>query len=163
MSHTDQSLLDDLADLLEESLQPAANALDELADLDVLLAESTKLAGARKAKATGRKLTTEQNDLLEANQLAEELQTWQPVEVFAHVVKTVCACGNRFDDFRGWYRFDQQRRGSGRRLIRVPAKGDVPAKQYITETVVPHCHACAPVGLQVVGKGYLDLLANLGG
>ena len=60
--------LDDLDELLEESTRTVtAETVDDLDDLDQLLAESTDLANARRAKATGRKLSAEQSALLESN------------------------------------------------------------------------------------------------
>lgn len=130
--------------------------------LDALLGESVKLSDARKAAKTGRKLSAEQSDLLEANRLAEAVNIWQDQEVYAHVTHTSCSCGNHFQVFGGWYKYQTQRRGNGRRLIRAEDHEDLPAGQYNTEATVAWCHACAPTGLPGASALDLDLLATLG-
>lgn len=154
---------DDLEELMDESTRTvAATEVDDLEDLDQLLEESTAIAKAKKDKAQGRKLTSEQNELLIANHLAAEANLWEAKEVYAHVVKSSCQCGNHFEDFRGWYQYQEQRRGGGRRLIRCDDHDGLPAARYVTEEVTAYCHACGPVGLPTAGIADCDLLEALG-
>lgn len=135
----------------------------ELLDLDDLLEESTSLASARRAAKQGRKLTLEQAEILEANQLAEEMELWQPEAVYAHIVDTACSCGNHFQDFRGWYALEVRKNGRGQRLVRRDDHGDLPAMQYTTEAQVGWCHACASQELEQATILDCELLAELEG
>ena len=59
---------DDLEELVAESTRTVtASTVEDLDDLDTLLEESTALASAKRAQKQGRKLTDEQNELLEAD------------------------------------------------------------------------------------------------
>jgi hypothetical protein len=158
-----ESHFDDIESLLdEESRTVTADTVEDLSDLDALLEESTALVSARKAQRQGRKLTAEQQDLLEANRLAAEVNSWSGVAVYAHITKTSCQCGHHFEDFQGWYHLEHQRRGGGRRLIRKDCPEGLPASKYVTEVVVPYCYACAPQGLPVASLDDCDLLSALG-
>ena len=160
---TDAEGFDDIEALLDEdSRTVTAGTVEDLSDLDTLLEESTALASVRKARRQGRKLTAEQSDLLESNRLAAEINQWQGQAVYAHIVRTSCECGNHYDDFRGWYHYETQRKGGGRRLIRKDCPEGLPASQYITEAVVEYCAACAVRGLPVAGLANCDLLGTLG-
>lgn len=154
---------DDIEELLDEDSRTVTAAeVEDLSDLDTLLEESTAIAQARKARRQGRKLTAEQSDLLESNRLAAEINQWQGKAVYAHIVRTSCKCGNHFDDFRGWYHYETQRKGGGRRLIRKDCREGLPASQYVTEAVTPYCPACAPQGLPTATLDDLDILLSLG-
>ena len=157
------SSFDDLEELLdEESRTITAAEVEDLSDLDQLLDESTALASARKAQRQGRKLTAEQSDLLESNRLAAEINQWQGQAVYAHIVRTSCECGNHYNDFRGWYHYETQRKGGGRRLIRKDCREGLPASQYVTEAITSYCPACAPQGLPTATLEDLDILSSLG-
>lgn len=130
--------------------------------LDALLGESVKIADAKKAVKTGRKLSAEQADLLEANRQAEAINIWHDIEAYAHIVHTSCECGNHFQAFNGWYKYQEQRRGGGRRLVRADDHEGLPCLQFNTEQVVAYCHACAPTGLPKATSDDLDLLSTLG-
>lgn len=158
-----ESHFDGIETLLDEdSRTVTADTIEDLSDLDALLDESTALVSARKAQRQGRKLTAEQQDLLEASRLAAEVNSWQGLAVYAHITKTSCQCGHHFEGFQGWYHLEHQRRGGGRRLIRKDCREGLPASRYITEVVVPYCHACAPQGLPVASLDDCDLLSALG-
>ena len=162
-THHQQNDFDDIEELLDEDSRTiTASEVEDLSDLDTLLEESTALASARKAQRQGRKLTVEQSDLLESNRLAAEINQWQGQAVYAHIVRTSCQCGHHYDDFRGWYHFETQRKGGGRRLLRKDCHEGLPASQYVTEAVVPYCHACAPQGLPTATLEDLDILGSLG-
>lgn len=135
---------------------------DDFQDLDQLLGESVKISDAKKAVKTGRKITAEQADLLEANRQAEALNIWHDLEAYAHIVHTSCDCGNHFQNFNGWYKYQEQRRGGGRRLVRADDHEGLPASQFNTEQVVAYCHACAPTGLPKATSDDLDILSTLG-
>ena len=154
---------DDIEELLDEDSRTVTAAeVEDLSDLDTLLKESTAIAQARKARRQGRKLTAEQSDLLESNRLAAEINQWQGQAVYAHIVRTSCECGNHYNDFRGWYHYETQRKGGGRRLIRKDCREGLPASQYVTEAVTPYCPACAPQGLPTATLDDLDILLSLG-
>lgn len=154
---------DDLEELVAESIRTVtASTVEDLDDLDALLEESTAIARAKRARRQGRKLTAEQNDLLESNRLAAEINQWQGQAVYAHIVRTSCECGNCYDDFRGWYHYETQRKGGGRRLIRKDCHEGLPASQYVTEAITPYCQACAPQGLPTATLDDLDILLSLG-
>lgn len=135
---------------------------DDFDTLDQLLGESVKIADAKKAVKTGRKLSAEQSETLEANRLAEAANIWHDIEVYAHIVHTSCECGNHFKAFNGWYKYQEQRRGGGRRLVRADDHEGLPASQFNTEQVVAYCHACAPTGLPKATSDDLDILSTLG-
>ena len=117
--------LDDLDELLEESTRTVtAKTVDDLDDLDQLLTESTDLANARRAKATGRKLSAEQAALLESNRLAAEAELWITQHQIAHVTVTTCTCGRTWQDFSGWYAYQTQRKGTGRCLLKIARPSD---------------------------------------
>jgi len=154
---------DDLEELVAESTRTVtASTVEDLDDLDALLEESTALAGAKRAQKQGRKLTAEQADIIESNRLAAEINQWQGQAVYAHIVRTSCECGNHYDDFRGWYHYETQRKGGGRRLIRKDCPEGLPASQYVTEAIIPYCPACAPQGLPTATPDDLDILLSLG-
>ena len=154
---------EDIDELIEEDSRTiTASEVEDLSDLDTLLEESTALASARKAQRQGRKLTAEQSDLLESNRLAAEINQWQGQAVYAHIVRTSCECGNHYNDFRGWYHYETQREGGGRRLIRKDSREGLPASQYVTEAITPYCPACAPQGLPTATPDDLDILLSLG-
>ena len=154
---------EDIDELIEEDSRTiTASEVEDLSDLDTLLEESTALASARKAQRQGRKLTAEQSDLLESNRLAAEINQWQGQAVYAHIVRTSCECGNHYNDFRGWYHYETQHKGGGRRLIRKDSPEGLPASQYVTEAITPYCPACAPQGLPTATLEDLDILSSLG-
>lgn len=138
-----------------------SDPLPDFSDLDALLAESTKLASARKAKVTGRKLSPEQVSALDSAQAQADRMLWTGVKAFAHVAETLCSCGCRSLEFRGWYHFEVQPRGTGKRLIRRDGKSDLPSSLYLTQTLQSQCVECLPP-LPVAGLADCDLLQTLG-
>lgn len=140
----------------------AAPALDGGLDLDDLLEESTQLAEAKRNAKLGRRLTADQADLLEANRQAAEADVWEDLCTIGHVTKVSCACGNHFREFHGWYKYQEQRRGNGRRLVQSDDHEGLPASYYLTERTTKWCQDCAPVDLPLAEPGDLDLLATLG-
>ena len=154
--------LDDLDELLEESTRTVtAKTVDDLDDLDQLLAESTDLANAKRAKATGRKLSAEQAALLESNRLAAEAELWLTQFYVAHTTIEFCACGAIHEGFAAWYAYQIQRNKSGRRLLRVPrAEQGMPASRYHTQHDVSACHMCV-ASLPQLTVDDLDLLGSL--
>lgn len=154
---------DDLEELMDESTRTTkASEVEDLDDLDSLLEESTAIASAKKAKNQGRKLTLEQQEILQSNHLAAEANLWEGKEVYAHVAKTSCNCGHHFEDFRGWYQYQEQRRGGGRRLIRTDCHEGLPAARYVTEVTVAYCSVCSQSGLPDATAADCDLLEALG-
>lgn len=112
-------------------------------DLDDLLTESVQLADAKRAKATGRKLTAEQSEILAANALAEELELWEDQEVFALVAEVQCNCGACSQQFRGWFVAQERiRGGKGRRLVRQEDHGGLPASVYRIREEAIWCVEC---------------------
>ena len=154
--------LDDLDELLEESTRTVtAKTVDDLDDLDQLLAESTDLANAKRAKATGRKLSAEQAALLESNRLAAEAELWLTQFYVAHTTIEFCACGAIHEGFAAWYAYQTQRNKAGRRLLRVPrAEQGMPASRYHTQHDVSACHMCV-ASLPQLTVDDLDLLGSL--
>ena len=159
-THNPLAELDDLDDLRQDT---PATADEALLDLDELLAESVTLANAKRAKAKGQKLTPEQSDLLEANRIVEQADYWKLVTCYAHFVEVECGCGGLKETrFEGWYSYETQRRGTGRRLVQVPRRGECPAFAVKTKRVVGGCLHCAPKDLPVATNADLDLLKLLG-
>lgn len=154
--------LDDLDELLEESTRTVtAKTVDDLDDLDQLLAESTDLANARRAKATGRKLTTEQAVLLESNRLAAEAELWITQFCVAHTTSEFCTCGAVHEGFAAWYAYQIQRNNKSRRLLRIPrAEPFRPASRYHTQHYVGACPKCIAYLPQLTVDD-LDLLGSL--
>lgn len=154
---------DELEELYEESTRTVTAedvaASGSLEDLDALLEESTNLAEARKAAKQGKKMSAEQKELLESVRLAAEAAQWEDKAVYAHLTVISCACGNHFEDFRGYYTY-QERRGGGRRLVAHNGKPAAPSV-FISEEVVETCHLCFTMG-EIVTTDDCDLLAVLG-
>lgn len=156
--------LDELEELLVESTTRTgkASTVSDLDDLDALLEESTVLASAKRAKAQGRKLTEQQQGLLEANHLAAEAELWVTQSCIAHITVTGCVqCHTEREDFAGWYAYQIQRKGKARRLLRVPAPEDALHRaQYVSRHIAGWCPACL-VSLPVATHGDIDLLETL--
>lgn len=138
---TIQSLFEDQeAVAAEETRTITAPEVEDLEDLATLLEESTALAEARKGLKNGKKLSPLQQELLEAARLAAEAALWEDKAVYAHLAAVSCGCGNHFEDFRGYYTY-QERKGGGRRLIAAPTRPEA-ASIFISEEVVHACHLC---------------------
>lgn len=155
---------DDLEELVAESTRTVtASAVEDLDDLDSLLEESTALAGAKRAQKQGRKLTAEQMDILDSNNLAEQMQVWEPVEVVAHFIHTTCSCGHEFRRFNAWYKLLTHRRQESSRLVRCDGHEGLPPSQHTTKEVVGYCHEClSAVGLPIANVKDLSILTGLG-
>ena len=157
---------DDLGDLMtalaaRSKAAKGRTPASDLDDLDALLEESTTLAGAKRAKAQGRKLTQGQSELLEANRLAAEAELWITQAYYAHVTVNECVCGHMWHDFAGWYAAQGQRNKTARRLVRVATpEGSQPREQYISS----HRHtACSVCLADLPFAEPDDLLCRLGG
>lgn len=112
-------------------------------DLDSLLEESLVLLSARKAKASGRKLTQEQTEALAANAAAEEIEVWDTEECFAVVAHVYCQCGSDHEEFRGWFHLQSRvRGGKAQRLIRKEEHEGVPSSCYRTRESSIWCPDC---------------------
>ena len=136
---------------------------DDLEDLDALLEESTALASAKRAQKQGRKLTAEQNELLEANHLTEQMAVWEPVEAVAHFIHTTCSCGHEFRRFNAWYKLLTHRRQESSRLVRCDDHEGLPSSQYVTREAVGYCNEClGAVGLPFADAKDLSILTSLG-
>ena len=155
---------DDLEELVAESTRTVtASTVEDLDDLDALLEESTALHQAKKAKASGRKLTAEQAEILEANHLAEQMQVWEGVEAIAHFIHTTCSCGHESRRFNSWYKLLEHRRQDSRRLVRCNDHEGLPASQYITQEAVGYCSEClGGVGLPAADLEKHSMLTSLG-
>lgn len=112
-------------------------------DLDSLLTESVKLADARKAAKKGAKLSAEQQALLETNRIAEEMELWLDVAVYAHMQESLCNCGNCYKDFQGFYLLQRRRFGKADRLLRIdtPPEG-LEVWKFETYQLSSHCYEC---------------------
>ena len=147
------NLLDDMADIVEEQgLTAKASDVDDMSDLEALLAESMEVAAAKKSKAQGRKLTGDQSELLEANRLAAEAAQWEEEVVVAHFVQTTCSCGETHKAFDGWFQALRHRRTSATRLSRLESYEGQPALAHVTEKQAEFCAVC----LEAVGLFPLD-------
>ena len=146
----------------EMTSKPETPVLD--LDLDELLTESVQLADAKRAKATGRKLTAEQSELLAANSLAEELELWEDLEVYAVVAEVHCDCGACSQQFRGWFVAQERiRGGKGRRLVRQEDHGGLPASVYRIREETLWCVECLmKEELPTSSPEDFDLLESLG-
>ena len=155
---------DDLEELVAESTRTVtASTVEDLDDLDALLEESTALHQAKKAKATGRKLTAEQSELLEANHLAEQMQVWEPIKAVAHFIHTTCSCGHSFRRFNAWYKLLEHRRQESSRLVRCDDHEGLPSSRYVTKESVGYCNEClGNVGLPFADAEDLSILTSLG-
>lgn len=155
---------DDLEELVAESTRTiTTSTVEDLDDLDALLEESTALASAKRAQKQGRKLTAEQNELLEANHLAEQTQVWEPVEAVAHFIHTTCSCGHEFRRFNAWYKLLTHRRQESSRLVRCDDHEGLPSSQYTTQEKVGYCHEClGVVGLPFADAEGISMLTSLG-
>lgn len=149
--------------LLAESVPAVPNDLnDDLNDLESLFAESVTLANARKAKSKGAQLSLEQREILESARIAAEANIWQGQAVYAHVIRTSCQCGHCTETFAGWYEYQVQRKGNGRRLVSVPkAEETLHASRYTSEEAVEICEKCLPA-LPHTPSQDCDLLTTLG-
>lgn len=155
---------DDLEELVAESTRTVtASTVEDLDDLDALLEESTALAGAKRAQRQGRKLTAEQMGILDSNNLAEQMQVWEPVEAVAHFIHTTCSCGHAFRRFNAWYKLLKHRRQESSRLVRCDGHEGLPSSQHTTKEVVGYCHEClSAVGLPIANVKDLSMLTSLG-
>lgn len=155
---------DDLEELVAESTRTVtASTVEDLDDLDALLEESTALAGAKRAQRQGRKLTTKQNELLEANHLAKQMQVWEPVEAIAHFIHTTCSCGHESRRFNAWYKLLKHRRQDSSSLVRCNDHEGLPSRQYVTREAVGYCNEClGAVGLPFADAAGLSMLTSLG-
>ena len=155
---------DDLEELVAESTRTVtASTVEDLDDLDALLEESTALAGAKRAQKQGRKLTAEQIDILDSNNLAAEMLVWEGVEAIAHFIHTTCSCGSEHRRFNSWYKLLEHRRQDSRRLVRCDDHEGLPSSQYTTKAVVGYCHEClSTVGLPIANVKDLSILTSLG-
>ena len=156
---------DDLEELVAESTRTVtASTVEGLDDLDTLLEESTALANAKRAQKQGRKLTAEQVEALEANNLAAEMQVWEGVEAIAHFVHTTCSCGSKHRRFNAWYKLlEHRRRRASRRLVRCDDHEGLPASQHITQETVGYCHEClGTAGLPHASIEGISMLLSLG-
>lgn len=149
--------------LKQDGPQNAIPSSESLDDLDDLLSESVEIATAKKLQKQGRQLSVQQKELLEANKIAAEIERWEAKDVYAHVCLVYCSCGSISEQFRGWYQYQEQKYGKGRRLIKTPDHDDLPAMKYTTEEVVTHCNEClAEADLNETELGNCDLLETLG-
>jgi len=155
---------DDLEELVAESTRTVtASTVEDLDDLDALLEESTAIAGAKRAQKQGRKLTAEQNELLEANHLAEQMQVWESVEAVAHFIHTTCSCGHESRRFNAWYKLLTHRRQKSSRLVRCDDHEGLPSSRYVTREAVGYCNEClGAVGLPFADAKDLPMLTSLG-
>ena len=155
---------DDLEEFVVESTRTVtASAVEDLDDLDALLEESTALASAKRAQKQGRKLTAEQVDILDSNNLAEQMQVWEPVEAVAHFIHTTCSCGHEFRRFNAWYKLLTHRRQDSSRLVRCDDHEGLPSSQYTTQEKVGYCHEClGVVGLPFADAEDISMLTSLG-
>lgn len=143
----------------EDTRTVTAPEVQGLDDLDTLLEESTALAEARKGQKGGKKLSPLQQELLEAAQLAAEAALWEDKASYVHITAVSCSCGNHFEEFRGYYTY-QERKGGGRRLVAARGKPEAPSV-FISEEVVSTCHLCFTMG-PIVTAADCDLLSVLG-
>lgn len=161
---TFDSSFNDLEELVAESTRTVtASTVEDLDDLDVLLEESTALAGAKRAQKQGRKLTAEQAEILESNHLTEQMQVWEGVEAVAHFIHTTCSCGHEQRRFNSWYKLLEHRRQDSRRLVRCDDHEGLPASQHITQEAVGYCSEClGGVGLPAADLEKHSMLTSLG-
>lgn len=143
-------------------VQNALPSSESLDDLDELLEASMALANAKKAQKTGRKLSLEQQAILDANKLAEEMDRWVSHEVYAHVAHVYCSCGAFHEQFRGWYKYQELRNGNGRRLIKSEDHDELPCYRFTTEEEVNWCNDCIGNDLPEAEVELNDLLVTLG-
>jgi len=134
----------------------------ELGDLDDLLGESLDIAKAKRDLRQGRKLTEDQKDTLKANDIAVEVNVWQDQTVYCHTELVTCECGHKNKVFRGWYKYQTQRKGTGRRLVETEDHENLPAGAYFTERSVTWCEVCGPEDLNIATLATLDILSTLG-
>lgn len=155
---------DDLEELMAESTRTVtAASVKDLDDLDTLLEESTALANAKRAQKQGRKLTAEQAEVLESNNLAAEMLVWEGVEAIAHFIHTTCSCGHEQRRFNSWYKLLEHRRQDSRRLVRCDDHEGLPSSQHITQERVGYCHEClGSVGLPAADLEEHSMLTSLG-
>lgn len=154
------------AELAEDSRTVAASEVESLSDLDALLEESLDIAAATKAKKQGRKLTAGQQELLEANRLAEMLTQWKLAGIFAHIEIVKCSCGEETQVFRGWYRLEHHIDGKKRRLVRQgfspEEAGAEKPRLYITDSATDTCaHCLLASGKLFATAADCDLLSTL--
>lgn len=156
--------LDSLDELMLESTRTVtAGDIEDLLDLDQLLAESVEITAAKRAARTGRKLTADQQILLETNAIAEKALEWDDLEAVAHFVAQTCACGSHTTAFDAWFILAKHRRQSHMRLTRSADHNGLPSSTFTTEKVVDYCHSCLEAcGLPATHSGAIPLLTSLG-
>ena len=137
--------------------------MDDDLDLDALLLESTKLAAAKKAASQNRRLTPEQLDILDANNLAADAALWRDVKVYRVIESIWCAgCGDNVQVSLGNYIYQEQRSGNqlkSRRMIRSAA--GKAAAIFFKNVEVAACAYCGDTDLPVTLPGECDLLDAL--
>lgn len=160
MQNIDELELND-TELLGED--PASNDMDDLAELDDLLAESTQLASAKRAKQLGRKLTAEHTAALEANALAEEAVSWLSTTAIAHFVLTECACGALHSRFNSWYKVLTHKKSTATRLVQADSAEGLPILQHSTQEKVEVCEDCLRLAaIPEASLAAIPILASLG-
>jgi hypothetical protein len=136
----------------------------EVPDLDDLLQESVAIAGAKKAKNQGRKLSADQLETLENNRLAAEAAQWNPTGAVAHLIESRCECGAVHTRFSSWYIITEHRKHSDqRRLTQSKGHDGLGAFQHTTIEIVECCHEClGAIGLPFAQIEVSPLLTSLG-
>jgi len=130
-------------------------------NLDDLLSESLAIAGAKRAKAQGRKLNTFQQSTLASVLIAEELNLWETVKTIHHQETLHCKCGVSFTRVEGTYLYQTGTRLQTRRLVRAEPETNSPqAVLFETAKTVPFCSGCLAAVSTITAED-CDLLAEL--
>lgn len=104
---------------MQETTSNSANPSDDFdLDLDDLLAESMAVAAAKKAKATGRRLSPDQEAALAAERAAVAANAWHTQAHFTHVDHNHCsACDTVTIASISFYQYQTSAGGKIRRLV----------------------------------------------
>lgn len=134
--------------------------------LDDLLAESTTLAEAKRAVAQKRRLTPEQEAVLEANNLAADAAIWRDGKKYLVIESLWCeGCGDNYQALLGQFTYQEQRGASklhSRRLLKTSDVADAPDALYFVNREVKQCAYCAvPHDLPLASEDECDLLKCL--
>lgn len=134
--------------------------VDDFNDLDNLLRESVKLQGAKHAKSTGRKLTAEQEELLESARLAKEAQVWTWKSQYLAIRTTLCPdCNFPSSSVIGKYLYKVNSRGA-RILDKIEEfKPVLPKSIYYLPQLIETCPLCEIMKTQMPVQDVADCQA----
>lgn len=153
----DMELSDSELAVQEEELQ------EDFGDLESLLAESVKLAAARKAKQMNKKLTTAQVIALDDARIIQEAARWDTLLTFRHDIIEECKCGSVHVALGGYFEIKRERRLHTTRMLRV-GRPETTTHSFMQKIELAECPMCVTQDdLTVVTIEEFPIIASLKG